>query len=209
MAADTTKCKIIVGLTPTDAGNPAVLNDPPLYGGFSLIDLTAVASGTAADVLVYVGTDISIGASSLTTTTSTIANDNSVSFISTGWRGGDQCVMFSPEVSAFLPVANDGIVGIVTGVTTTTLTLSGTPLTALSMNPGTKLYKISQLFRKSVTASAGYGTAASELLMGGATDSSAVRGDRKFGADQILIAAMSTTLGGGIVQSVNAQYGRY
>jgi len=196
IAADTTIAKVL--LEPQAAALP-VDTDPPsplYYGGASVYELTAFSSdATAKDVQFYVGevlTTVGTATGAGATTASTITRATG-SFIADGWRVGKQVMILAAANAA--PQAVEGILATITAVTATTLTVNGTPFSALSLDSGARIVSVSPLFATSVPAGAGNPSAASEKWILSNTNGSAERVvDRKLGANQMLLAAMDAAV---------------
>lgn len=197
IAADTTIGKVLV--EPQPAALP-VDTDPPsplYYGGASLYELSGFSSDSAAkdvqlhvgDVLTTVGTATGTG----TTTTGTIVRATG-SFIADGWRVGRLAMIFAAANAA--PQAGvEGILLQVTGVTATTLTLNGTPLSALTLDAGARIVAVSPWFATSIPAGSGNSSTAAEKWILSSSNSAAERVlDRKLGPTQMVIAAMDAAV---------------
>lgn len=196
IAADTTLGKVLLdpqaAALPVDTAPPS----PLFYGGASVYELTAFSSDSVAkDVQFYVGevlTTVGTATGAGATTTSTITRATG-SFITDGWRVGKQVMIIAAANAA--PQAVEGILATITGVTATTLTVNGTPFSALSLDSGARIVSVSPLFATSVPAGAGNSSAASEKWILSNTNGSAERVvDRKLGANQMLLAAMDAAV---------------
>lgn len=189
-------------------------NAPVAYGGGTLIDLNASSTdGTARDVLLYDGrtlTTQSAGATgTLSTTASTIVRATG-SFITDGWRVGHGVVLLTPDGLA--EDAQAGIFGIVTGVSATTLTLNGTPLTVnAGLAAGTRVVRARPLGRVTVAIQQGTGSTnplpldVITTLSNGLT----VKTERKFGVNDLLLAGMQAAVTAGAQVSLGGLIALY
>jgi hypothetical protein len=211
VAGNTTIAKVVVE---PQLGAVATGFLPAFYGGSTVIDLTASSTDSVAkDVLLYAGTiattQDTTNTGAMTTTTSTIPRTTG-SFIADGWLVGNTAMMFAP-VDTAPNVAVDGIACVVTGVTALTLTLNGTPIAALALAAGTRIVKVGQLFRATITANAGNTAAIPNVtLLANSMDSSIIKTERKLGPTNMLIAAMQATLSAlPATISITGQLARY
>jgi len=195
VAGNSTLAKVLVE---PKVGAAAAGTLPAFYGGCTIIDLTASSTDAASkDVYIYLGriftTQETTATGAMTTTTSTIPRTNG-SFITDGWLVGDLVMTFAPVGTA--PNASmDGVLGVVTTVAALTLTVNGTPFAALTLAAGTRIVKVSPLFRAPVAASSGTnGTAPNVLFQGNALDSTATPLERKLGTTDMLIGAMQAAV---------------
>lgn len=194
IAANGTAAKIVVDQMPAAIATTLV---PQLYGGGTVIDLTAASSDSVSrDVLLYLGavaTTQGGATGAMTTTTSSIPRASG-SFIADGWQVGDVAMCFAPFGTA--PNAGvDGIPCTVTAVSALGLTLNGTPIAALALAAGTRVCRIAQRVRQTVAAGAGTnGTTASQPLIASYGDGTMVRTELKIGANNILAAAMQSAV---------------
>lgn len=191
---NSTLAKVLIDATP---GAAASGTNPALYGGGTVIDITAVSTdSTARDVITYIGTIATTQGSAtgaMTTTTSAIVRASG-SFVTDGWQVGDLVMTFAPFGTA-ANTAQDGVLGIVTTVAALTLTVNGTPLAVLTLAAGTRIVKVVQKLRATVAISAGSnGTTASLGLLGHQMDGSSIRSELKLGANNMLIAAMQAAV---------------
>ncbi|SMC27215.1 hypothetical protein SAMN02745857_02754 [Andreprevotia lacus DSM 23236] len=166
---------------------------PPLYGGATLIDLTATSSdATARDLMLYTASvstvvgSASTGAAAVTIQTITRVSGD---FIADGWRAGALLMLFAPANAA--PQAAEGVLAIVTGVASQTLTVSGTPFSAVgSLTAGTRICQLAPRFRATIPASAGSdGLSASVGLLNHVRDGALIRSELKLDAGTLLVAA--------------------
>jgi hypothetical protein len=79
----------------------------------------------------------------------------------------------------------------VSPLTATTLTLNGTPLSALTLDAGARIVAVSPWFATSIPAGSGNSSTAAEKWILSSSNSAAERVlDRKLGPTQMVIAAM-------------------
>lgn len=194
IAANGTAAKILVDALP---GAAASGTTPALYGGGTVIDLTAVSTDSSSkDVILYSGVVASTqgGATGAVTTTSNTIVRTTGSFISDGWQAGDLVMTFAPSGTA-ANASMDGILGTVTTVSATTLTVNGTPFAALTLATGTRIVRVAPHCRMTVAANSGSnGTTVSASLLGNALDGSAIRTEIKLGSNNVLAAAMQAAV---------------
>lgn len=165
-----------------------------LTGGCRLIDGLIRNSDVAARaLLIYEGVQMSLYADMTTasvTATNTF-NRTGGSFIADGWKVGQGVMPFGSTTAT-----NDGVLGIVTAVTATTLVVTGTPYTNETGAAGFRLIKVGQPVRKPVAALAGTnGTTAPIPLIGGALDPRLDSTGIVLGGAGLLIVAMQAAVG--------------
>ena len=207
---DGTNAKVI--LEPKVSAGATTLS-PLRYGGCSVLDLEAASSDTA-DVVVHLyrgevaSTVANAGATgAVTTTTSTIVRAAG-SWATEGWKPGTLAMIFAPDGAARQAV--DGVMVQVTGVTALTLTLNGTPLSALTVQDGARICKISHLYSTLVRASSGTdGSTRSIRLQNGSQDGAIATGERKLGDTDLLAAAVGTAVTAGKFISLDGQVALY
>lgn len=216
---NTTIAKVLV--EPQAAG-AASGNVPQYYGGFSLIELLASSTDSSnKDIILWEGEVLTTQETSNTGTLATTATTNGTitrvngSFITDGWKIGDGGMIFTPDNTAQAATGIDGIKFVVTAVAAGTITVSGTPYAAnAGLTAGTRLVRVSQLARHTITANAGNtatssGTPNVNLLVQ-SMDYSMFKNDRKFGATSMIIAGMQANVSALTAQiSVLARYARY
>lgn len=209
IAAEGTKAKM---LTEPYAAAVASATEPAYYGGCAVIDLTAAATGAAPDVILWVGevrttqgTDTGV----MATGTNSIARTTG-SFISDGWKVGKLVMIFAP-VGVAENASVDGILGVITGVTATSINVNGTPFAATSLTAGTRIVEVCQLFRSAVVTSSGDSSSVSnEQILGDAMDTGLVRLQKSLGPTQVLIASLSAAVGAlPLYLSLSGQVARY
>lgn len=174
-------------------------NAPVAYGGCTLIDLNATSTDASArDMLLYDGrvlTTQSAGATgTLSTTTSTIVRATG-SYITDGWRPGQGVIIVTPDGVA--EDAQAGIFAVITGVTATTLTVAGTPLTVnAGLAAGTRLVRARPLGRVTVAIQQGTGSTNPLPLdvLGALSGGLTVKTERKLGASDMLLAGMQAAV---------------
>lgn len=196
IAADGTAAKVL--LEPQAAAIPVDTNPPsPLYyGGASLIDLTAASTDAAnKDFLLYTGevlTTVGAATGAATTTASTIVRASG-SFIADGFKPGDLVMLFVPTTAA--RQATDGILATITAAAALTLTVNGTPLSALTLTTGVRICRMSQLFRDTVPLNSGNSsTIPAKNVLGSANNSSSITGERKVGQNELIAVAMQAAV---------------
>jgi len=180
------------------AAAAAGATSPLYYGGCTIIDLTATSSDVAKDVILYEGvvttTQETTATGAMTTTASTITRTNGT-FITDGYKVGDNVMIFAPEGTT-PNAAVDGILATLTTVVALTLTANGTPFGALTLATGSRVVRVANLFRATVAASSGTTASAPNVkLLGNAQDQSAILAEKKLGATDMLIIAMQAAVG--------------
>lgn len=195
IAADGTAAKLLVDDSSALAA-AATASSPRLYGGYSLIDLTASSTDSSAkDFQFYDGTIYTaVGGSTGTVTFATNKITRaSGSWVTDGWMAGDLVMCFSPAAkgSAIARTAGiDGVLAIVTSVTSTDINVNGTPFNAGAAQTGLRICKVSPLFRATIAANAGQSNVvASQKLLGYGYDGSAMKQERKIGSNDIFAVA--------------------
>lgn len=208
IAANATTAKILVDQFSAAAASG---NSPQYYGGCSVIDLKATSSDSVAkDVLLYVGTLLTtVGAATGTaaTTTGSITRASN-SFLLDGWQVGDQLMTFGPAGSAN---AVDGILATVTNAVAGTLSVNGTPFSAVTLNAGTRIFKIGADLRATIPASSGSSNSVPSVgLLNHVNDGSVIRYEQKLGDKDVLIAAMQSAVSAlPALVSITGQIARY
>ena len=198
IASDGTAAKLVADITTPQAGTLTLAR---LVGGSTIIDFTATSTDAVAkDIIVWSGTVYTtVGGSTGTaaTTTSTITRSTG-SFITDGWMPGDLVMMFAPTAigTAFARTAGiDGVLGIVTAVAATSLTVNGTPFAAGTLTTGMRICKMSYGVRVTVPANAGTnGTSISQALLGQPNDGSLLRFEKKLGANDVVAVALQSAV---------------
>lgn len=196
-----TVAKVLVDQIPAANASGSL---PPYYGGGTLIDLTATSTDAATkNVILYVGTVLttqdSTGTGTITTGSQNTLTRAAGSWIADGWEVGAMAMIFTAAGTAQVATGIDGLPLIVTGVTATLLTFNGTPLAAGAnvLTSGTRILAVADKSQTPVTANAGNGTVPNVRLLGtnaSQQDNSAVTTELKFGADNMLIAAMAAAV---------------
>jgi hypothetical protein len=207
VAGDTTQAKILVDETPatvlaavsgeTALPGEATVRQRILQGGCRVIDGSIASSdGTARSVRTYLGRVLSRASAfgaTLTVTTQNTFNRASGSFITDGWRTGDIVMPFDMTTAA-----NNGVLGVVTAVTATTLVVNGTPYTNETMPATARLVRVTQRTQKAVAINAGNTDSAPAVpLMGGTQDpASAALPDTGYslGDTDVMIVGMVATV---------------
>lgn len=147
-------------------------------GGRVIGGSIASTDGSAKSLLIYVGTCLTtqdVTATSTMALTAGSATRADGSFITDGWRIGDAAMLFGPPAAPNVgsaTQANTGALAIITAVTATTLTVTGTPFTADAALPaGARLFRVAQRTRRAIAANSGNADAtAAVALLGGAQD---------------------------------------
>lgn len=204
IAASGTVAKVVTDAYP---GAAAAGTQPALYGGCTVIDLTANSTDVAKNMNLYIGTiTTTIDAGTVTGVTTSTATTNATlvrtngSWIADGFDVGDLVMLFAPTApgSALAHQTVEGTLATVTGTSALTLTFNGIPTgwTALTVNAGTRVCRVTPHFQASIAASAGTnGTTPSVGLIGNSMDGSYIKSELKLGANNILIAAMQAAVG--------------
>jgi hypothetical protein len=199
---NTTLGKIIVPRTPPAAALDTLQPDITLRGGCRLIGgQISSTDGTARSILIYEGHRCFVNTAGVLTvgSSSTIVRSTG-SFLQTaatatdnngpGWQVGDTLMLFYSATGA-----NNGLLCVVTGVSASTLTVNGTPLTT-DATPGvvTELYRVAMRTRIGIPLNSGNTDSAPPVqLFGSSQDVDlASQPDRgsQFGPDDVLIGAM-------------------
>ena len=195
-----TVAKVLVEQIPAALANGSL---PPYYGGGTLIDLTATSTDASnKDVILYQGTVLTTqdptNTGSITTGAQNTLTRASGSWIADGWGVGDLAMVFAAFGVAQVVTGIDGLPLIVTGVTATVLTFNGTPLAAGAniLSAGSRICAVADKFRATVTANASNSSTIPNVLLLGnpAFDNSKITSELKFGADNLIIAAMQSAV---------------
>ncbi len=198
-AANTTIAKVLAENFPAAA---AASTSPTYYGGVTIIDLLAqTTESVARDVQLYQGeiktTQAAGVTGTMTTTASTIVRGGGTgSNITDGWTIGDNVMAFAPTANGLATGANagvDGILATVTGVTASTLTVNGTPFSAITLAAGTRVCKMCPVLRQTVAAGAGTASGVKDQQLIGVSNS-LLSYEIKLGANEILAAQCLATL---------------
>lgn len=223
VAADGTQAKILVDETAAQVlaaisgeialPGEATVRQRILMGGCRVIDGSVVSSdGTARSLLIWLGRVLSrvsdFGATTTVTGTNAF-NRASGSFVTDGWRAGDVVMPFGMTTAA-----NNGVAGVVTTVTATVLTVTGTPYTNETMPTTARLLRVSQRTRRAIPISSGNtDTAPAVALMGGTQDPAAAAlpdTGYSLGDTDVMIvsmvAAVSALPASVQVQAITARY---
>lgn len=197
IAADGTKAKLIADVTTPQAASTTLAR---LIGGSSIIDMTVASTDAVAkEMVVWYGTVYTTAGGAtgtLSTTTGTIVRASG-SFITDGWVPGDLVMMFAPTVksAAIAAGANDGIVGVVTGVAALTLTVNGTPFSATTVAATTRICRMAYGFRTGIPANSGTSSAIPNVsLLNNGNDSSLLKYEKKLGADDVVALSMAAAV---------------
>ncbi|MFA7239358.1 MAG: hypothetical protein WC091_04540 [Sulfuricellaceae bacterium] len=204
IAASGTVAKVVVDVTP---GAVAMGTQPALYGGCTVIDLTASSTDVLKNINLYIGSvTTTIDASTNTGATTSTATTNATlvrtlgSWIADGYRVGDLVMLFAPTASgsAFLPQSVEGVLATVTGVAALTITFNGVPAgwTAITVSAGTRVCRVVPHMQAPIAANSGSnGSVPSVGLLGNGMDGSSVKTELKLGQNNLLIAAMAAAVG--------------
>lgn len=209
IASDSTAAKVLLEPQAAAVGSTT---SPTYFGGASILDLVATSTDSAnKDVILYSGTVMTTtGASTgtVTTTTNTIVRTTGDFYID-GWKAGDLVMLFGAANAG--RQANDGVLGIVTSLTSTVLTVNGTPFSALTLNTGVRIVKVSPLFRDTVPLNSGNSASIpAKNLLNSSNSSSTIIGERKIGENEMLIAAMQSAVSAlPAYVSIHGQAARY
>lgn len=216
---NTTKCKILMDVTPAQvvtavSGETALPGESAvrqrvMTGGARIIDGKVTSTDAAAKSLkLYIGEQLSLYANMGTVTTTATTNStitrNSGSFITDGWKAGDQ-LMLDGSLSA----ANDGMPAVITAVTATTITVSGVSAISVAETQGAgfRVIRLVQISQIPVPANSGNSdTIPSVKLFGHSND---VYNDAgiQLGATNLLVGALvanASALPAAIQVSMNA-----
>jgi len=167
-------------------------------GGCRVIDATVASTDSVAkSMLLWYGTYTSINAAtstvdgvsamtSLVITTQNTLTRGAGSYITDGWTVGDLVMLFGSSTTA-----NNGVLGIVTGVTATVLTTNGTVWTNETVAANAQLYKVSRSHRIGIPLSSGDTDAAANVkLVNNANDQSSDTTGVYLGPNEALICGM-------------------
>lgn len=197
IASDGTKAKLVADVTASQAGSGT---QPRLIGGSSVIDLTVTSTDAAAkEVIAWYGTVYTTAGGATGTLSTTISSivRASGSFISDGWVPGDLAMMFAPTVrgSAIAAGANDGILGIVTAVSATALSVNGSPFSATTVAATTRICRMAHGFRAAIPALSGSSAAVPNVtLLNNGNDASLLKYEKKLGADDVVALSMGSAV---------------
>ena len=199
-ANETTRAKILVQesqpvVLPAITGETVlpgetVVRQRVLSGGQRVFDGSfSSTDGTARSVLIWIGTVLTrqanMGVAS-TAGTNTI-NRTVGSFLTDGFLPGDDVMMFDAPTAA-----NNGVLGIATGVTATVITVNGTPFTNETLTT-VRVCRVAQRTRRALAINAGnLDTTPAVQLIGGSQDPSAfLSPDAGISLDENSIIAVS------------------
>jgi len=212
-AASGTAAKILVDESPAGGLTNNFLANAALTGGVRIVDSTVSSTdGSDKDLIVYDGTRLTaVGGATgtVTITTQNTINRPNGSWLADGWRVGATVMPFAALNAA--PQLSDGIAGVVTSVTATTLVVSGTPFTNETLVAGTRLCRVSQQFKTKITANSGNTNALLNVsLIANGMDSTADRQGVWLGAAGLKIVAPATAVSAlPAIISVNAKLAGY
>lgn len=193
IAADGTSAKVLVD---TAAAAAATATSPLFYGGSTAIDITATSTDTVArDLILWLGQVITTvgGSTGTASTTAGGITRTTGDFVAEGWKPSELVMLFNASSSA--RQANDGVVGIVTGVTATTLTVNGTPFSATTLATGVRICRMSYQFRAPIPANSGTnGASASVNFINNGNDGSVLRYEKKLAANELLAVSVASAV---------------
>ena len=197
IAADGVKAKLIADVTTPQAASATLAR---LIGGSSIIDMTVASTDAVAkEMIVWYGTVYTTAGAStgtVSTTTGTIVRASG-SFITDGWVPGDLVMMFAPTARgvAIAAGANDGLVGVVTGVAALTLTVNGTPFSATTVAATTRICRMAYGFKAAIAANAGSSASVPNVsLLNNGNDSALLKYEKKLGADDVVALSMAAAV---------------
>lgn len=195
-AANGTDCKVVLHRSLAGQAIGAITST----GGHRAIDVTAVSADAASkDVVLYNGKALTVrdaaGTGTITLAASTATRVNG-DWRNEGWRIGDLVALFAPPTQAAL--AQEGKIGVVTGLTATVLTVNGTPWGAETLSTdGVMAVRLSPRGRLTPDAASVAGTpnaGGSKGLIGSVLDPTADRTGMGLGPNELLIAQMATAV---------------
>lgn len=181
-------------------------------GGCLVIDgLITSSDASARNLVMYTGNQTTLfanmGAPTITGTNT--VNRTVGSFVTDGYLVGMTIMCFGDTVQ----VANNGILLIVTGVTSLTITVSGTPLTNETSAAGFYMVIVAQTTNKAIAANSGNnGTVPSIALIGGLLEPRTQNNPYgiELGATGMIIVGMAANISAlPAVVAVSAHYGLY
>lgn len=199
-AANTTIAKVVVEPI---LGAAAISPAPAYFGGCAVIDLPVFSSDSALkDINLFIGTirttqdAVNTGVMATTAAGNSTITRISGSFITDGWKVGDQCMLFTPDNTAQVATAVDGIASTITAVAALTITVNGVTLAAATpLTAGTRLVSVTKKFTASIPINSGNTNAiASANLLNNSMDGAALRSDIKLGPLNMLIASMGSAV---------------
>jgi hypothetical protein len=171
--------------------------------------------GTNRDVLIYRGSTLTTQLTANTgvlqvASTSTITRAAG-DFHADGWSIGDALMVFGPPPTTFgglgapdyslsagvyTALLSVGVLAILTGVTATTLTVNGTPL-SVELLPGCRLVRVAQALRQTVAANSGNAAATTDVVL--------IGGSNELDINNLLPADRGLSLGATDILAVAAQ----
>lgn len=206
-------------LVETQAAAAAASPLPAYYGGCTVIDLVAASTDSAnKDIDIFLGEVLTTQDNTNTGVLATTATVNGTvtrvngSFITDKWKVGDNIMIFTPDGTAQVATTVDGLLSTITAVAATTLTINGTTWSAQTpLTSGTRLVRVSRLFRAQIPLNSGNTNAITNYsLLGSSMDSSVMRFEKKLGSNNMLIGAMVANPSAlPAYLSVTATYARY
>ena len=167
-----------------------------LTGGCRIFDLVASSTDASARAInLYVGVVLTTQSASATgllvVTAQNTVSRAAGSFIVDGWRVGQGVMVAAPTGAS--ANGSDGLLGVVTGVTATTLLVNGTPFTNETLGAGSRLIKVA--FRQQVAVGGNAGTLNSNAsLLGSGNDASKDPSGIELGANGVLIVALAAAV---------------
>jgi hypothetical protein len=196
-----------ISLTVTDSTRAKVLVDKQiaagnLLGGFRIIDgQVASTDGTARSLIVWQGEELTLAADMGTAsiaTTSTITR-SAGDFLANGWKPTDSAMLLHGPIGPYAgTAANYGTLLQVTAVAAGTLTFNGTPLTAETMQAGSRIVRVAQRTRLAIAINAGNADATPPvpLMTGTQNPSSAALPDTgwQYGDNSLVMVSVAAAI---------------
>lgn len=193
IASDATAGKVLVD---TMAAAAASATSPLFFGGGSAIDIAASSTDTVTkDLVVWLGQAVTVvgAATGTAATTASTVTRTTGDFVVDGWKPGELVMMFNAFSAA--RQATDGVLGTLTAVAATTLTVNGAPFSALTLTTGVRICRMSNQFRAPIPANSGTnGTLPSVGLLNNTLDGGALRYEKKLAANELLAVSAATAV---------------
>ena len=217
IANNVTKAKILVDTSIMAPATNATAYQPSYYGGCSVLDITASTTGATMPTYVYLGTvgtvqdTTNTGVMATTNTTNSTVTRSTGSFITDGFRIGDNIMLFVP-LTGTPDLAVDGLLSTVTNVSANTLTLNGVTVGSnTSLATGTRVVRVKTHFVANVQANSGANvTTVSTGMLNNPNDGGILRSEIKLGPNNMLMIAPTVNVAAlPIYMSVSAQVALY
>lgn len=193
IAATGTAAKVVIEPQTAAVAVPATPS-PDFYGGATILDLRVSSTDSVAkSLLLWMGEVQTTASITITLSSQNLLTRASGSYITDGWRVGDQVMIFAPFGSAQVAAGIDGIAGTITAVAALTLTVNGTPWASGSnvLTTGSRLVNISQIIRAAVPANSGNADGTNPVFVISNTISSAlIPQEVKLGASTVVAASL-------------------